>query len=1020
MNVEDLKTNWISKLFDSSHIGILVVDKNRVNLFVNDRLCTMSGYTQEEILQKSAELFHVDHQTFLEFADLAFEFAIAGKPVNIDYHFKRKDGTLYWAHISGDKILGEEEVVWTLVDITEKKKAQLELQKQKEEQEVLLSLFDKGDASLFQWNNDTHWSIEYASKNVLSLLGFTQEEFMNKETVYANCIHPDDIKHVLEEVQDSIKKNTDYFRHDPYRIVTKDGTIKWVLDYTVTKKDKDENIIHFLGYITDISNQIHDQEALKQERNQAKSYLELATDGIHIVDVDGNIIECSLSFANSLGYTYKEALKLNVKNFDSGISQEKLISTIQKMLNTPVTFETKHQRKDGTIFEVQISAKAIDIGDKKYLYASSRDMSVLKQNEREQLHLLNEIKAHEQKLNDYIASSTDFLWEVNIKGEYTFVSSGVKNILGYEETEMLGKTPFHFMSEDEAYKVGPKFASCIEQVTNIKDLENWNLSKSGKPICLLTNGVPIFDNNKLIGYRGTDKNITERKLLNQKLQSQNEELETIFNTSKDGIGILDLESNFLKINPAYVSITGYTEEELLTKSCISMSIPEDVPRAQKAIGIVLEKGYIENFEKSCFKKDGGIFTINMSVALMPDKKHLLITTKDITEQVHLRKELVNAKEKAELISQFKSEFLANMSHEIRTPMNGILGFVEQLKKHEANPDRLKQFNMIRSSGNTLLSIINDILDFSKIESGKMELESHPFSIYEVISETTGIFSELLRSKDINFTREVDENIPACIIGDQVRIKQIIFNLLSSAVKFTPQKGAIHLNAQLDKVKQEVCICISDTGVGIPKEKFNRIFEAFGQQDTSTTRKYGGTGLGLSIATSLIKKMGGVIEVESVVKKGSTFTIRFPLYKCLQEDIQEEENDDTTTLILEGHILIVEDNKTNQMLMSMILDDYGLSYDIANDGIEAVKLFIENKYDIILMDENMPNMNGIEATNQIRLIEHEDELNTTPIIAVTANALAEDRKRFMEAGMDDYISKPYSEGDIIKVLQKFLV
>jgi PAS domain S-box-containing protein len=647
---------------------------------------------------------------------------------------------------------------------------------------------------------------------------------------------------------------------------------------------------------------------------------------------------------------------------------------------------------------------------------------------REQLKQLNNslekiIEEKTKQLHDFVDSSTDYVWETDTQGRFTYVSNGIENVLGFTPNEVLGKTAFDLMDIDDASKIFEQFRTIVNNQSTINNLENWNISKSGNKVCLLTNGLPVFDLNKtLIAYRGTDKDITESKLLHQETKSQKDELETIFNTSKDGIAILDLQSNFLRVNKAYISLTGYEEKELLKKSCIGMSIPEDVPRAKEAMSVVLEKGYIENFEKSCYKKNGSIFTINMSVALMPDKEHFLITTKDVTEEVLLRKELVSAKEKAELISQFKSEFLANMSHEIRTPMNGILGFVEQLEKSEDNPKKLQQFKMIRSSGNTLLHIINDILDFSKIESGKMEVESHPFSLYEVISETVGIFSELIGSKQIHFTKEIDDKLPACIMGDQVRIKQIIFNLLSNAIKFTPEKGTIHLDTKLDNFNNQICIAISDTGIGIPQSKITRIFEAFTQQDTTTTRKYGGTGLGLTITSSLIKKMGGVLEVESVVKKGSTFTIKFPLNECTKENqvnINQVEEIDMEALNLQGHILIVEDNKTNQMLLSMILDECGLSFDIANDGVEALKLFNDNKYDIILMDENMPNMNGIEATNQIRLVEYEDELTPTPIVAVTANALAEDRQRFIEARMDDYISKPYSEVDIVNVLQKYL-
>ena len=513
------------------------------------------------------------------------------------------------------------------------------------------------------------------------------------------------------------------------------------------------------------------------------------------------------------------------------------------------------------------------------------------------------------------------------------------------------------------------------------------------------------------------KEVTEKT---KDLKQQTIEIETIFESSKDGISVLDLESNFVKVNKAYIDITGYTEEELLQKSCIGMSIPEDVPRANKAIEMVHRKGFIENFEKSCYRKDGSIFTINMSIAMMPDKKHLLITTKDITESIILRNELISAKEKAEMTSRFKSEFLANMSHEIRTPMNGILGFVNHLQKSEKDPGRIKEFNLIRSSGNTLLHIINDILDFSKIESGKMEVESHTYSIYETISETTGVFSEIIGDKKIGFSKNIDETIPACLMGDPVRVKQVIFNLLSNAIKFTPENGNIALDAKYLKATDQVQISVTDTGIGIPKDKLEKIFEAFSQQDTSTTRKYGGTGLGLNISTRLIEKMGGKLQVESEVKKGSRFYFELPVVACSESEIEKEDSGEAaTTVQFSAHALIVEDNKTNQMLLSMILDDLGLSYDIANDGVEGLKCVIDNKYDIILMDENMPNMNGLEATNQIRLMEHDNEDIQIPIIAVTANALTEDRQRFLDAGMDDYIAKPYTEEDIINMLQKYL-
>ena len=385
--------------------------------------------------------------------------------------------------------------------------------------------------------------------------------------------------------------------------------------------------------------------------------------------------------------------------------------------------------------------------------------------------------------------------------------------------------------------------------------------------------------------------------------------------------------------------------------------------------------------------------------------------------VQLREEVTRVKQ----ISRYKSEFLANMSHEIRTPLNGILGFVEQLEKNEPDAKRIEQLRIVKNSGATLIHIINDILDFSKIESGKMELESHPMNIYAVISETTSVFSELLGKKKLAFLKEIDETIPVCIIGDPLRLKQVVFNLLSNAVKFTPENGRVSMQASYENEAKNMVIKIADTGIGIPQEKMDTIFEAFTQQDTSTTRQYGGSGLGLSISYSLIKAMGGSLRVNSLVGMGSTFTITLPVTVCdTHESEMIEENEQRSTLpSLQGHALVVEDNKTNQMLMTLILEEIGLSYDIANDGVEAVALFMKNTYDIVLMDENMPNMNGIEATRQIRQLEKANETKAVPIIAVTANALSSDRERFLNAMMDDYIAKPYTEGDIHTILIKHI-
>ena len=395
---------------------------------------------------------------------------------------------------------------------------------------------------------------------------------------------------------------------------------------------------------------------------------------------------------------------------------------------------------------------------------------------------------------------------------------------------------------------------------------------------------------------------------------------------------------------------------------------------------------------------------------------------DITKDEQLKNDLKKAQIESEKANKSKSEFLANMSHEIRTPMNGILGFVEHLAQGEKDTERLKKFNVIKNSGESLLHIINDILDFSKIESGKIDIESHPFEMNKLSDNANAIFGILAKEKNIHLKYEIDKEVPKCIMTDEVRLKQVIFNLLSNAIKFTSENGNVELSIQYNSEKNRILFSVSDNGIGIAKENQDKIFDAFSQEDSTTTRRFGGTGLGLSISSKLVSMMGGELKLESEVGKGSRFYFELSIGECNEDDIKKDEDEallSNEKIKLSGHILVVEDNKVNQILMGMILDEINITYDIANDGIEAISMYQKNKYSLILMDENMPNMNGIEATKQIRAQEKQNDLKQIPIIAVTANAMSEDKQRFLDASMDDYISKPYTRSDIKKVLEKFL-
>ncbi|MCF6206795.1 MAG: response regulator [Sulfurovum sp.] len=378
----------------------------------------------------------------------------------------------------------------------------------------------------------------------------------------------------------------------------------------------------------------------------------------------------------------------------------------------------------------------------------------------------------------------------------------------------------------------------------------------------------------------------------------------------------------------------------------------------------------------------------------------------------MTEELAQAKRLAEEATEQKSRFLANMSHEIRTPLNAITGFIKLLEEDEQDEHKLKYLKIIKNSSESLLQIINDILDISKIESGKLTIEPYNFNPYEDLIMIAELFQAKGSEKGIVFQIRYNSNMPEILYGDALRIKQIFSNLLSNAIKFTPKGSKVkcvvwYKNGHLN-------IKVKDYGIGISEEKQKAIFEPFTQADGSTVRNYGGTGLGLTISLELAKMLGGTLSLQSKEGKGSTFLLSLPLEKG--KNIKKEEE---ILESLSGHVLIVEDYEANRMLLGMILESAGLTYEMAHDGLEALEKFKLGKYDVILMDENMPNMGGMEAMKEMLKLEESEYRPHTPVVSLTANALQGDRERFLEAGFDDYISKPVDPVKLRKVIGRVL-
>ena len=493
------------------------------------------------------------------------------------------------------------------------------------------------------------------------------------------------------------------------------------------------------------------------------------------------------------------------------------------------------------------------------------------------------------------------------------------------------------------------------------------------------------------------------------------------------MSIIDLQGITKTISSAHKELTGYEDNELINKPNYMLT---HSPKAEE-IRKILESGRSWSGQISDKKKNGEEYWVSSVVEPIYDEhnkiKYYLGIRHDITNTVRLEKVTQNQeniiksqtqianneRDKALKASQSKSEFLANMSHEIRTPLNTINGFIELLQEDEKDIKKQDYLNIVKNSSHNLLSIINDILDFSKIESGHLVIDTIDFDPKKEFDILVKTFEGKFLEKNIDFIISF-ENLPKTINGDILRIQQVITNLLSNAYKFTSKNKKVYL--RISYQNSYLNVMVRDEGVGISTEYQKNIFETFSQEDSSTTRKYGGTGLGLSISYNLALLMNGTLRVESKINEGSTFYFSVPLdsnNNQIEKEVIREK------CLFKGTVLLVEDNKANQMFMKVILKKFGLNFDIANNGLEAVVMFKERRYDLILMDENMPNMSGLEATQLILNYEKSEKLVHTPIIALTANSLVGDKARFLEAGMDEYLSKPLDKNTLQIFLEKYL-
>lgn len=975
---------------ENLHEGVIITDLVNRIIFVNKKFEVISGYNFEEI---KGELIYKLLVPELNRDHMKQKINLK-KNENAQYELEclnKKDELWTGSFSSFPYINGNSALMGTITvvsDITQKKKDQESL-------ENLAKFHSENPFPVFRVEGSGKISVcNEAARNIIN-------QWESKP----------DQDHLPARVIQKIDKYKSRKKVQEINVNIGDKVFEFSFAYIEEKG-------YYNVYGREITEIHHTQEALRKNEEKFRLISENSRDLIALHKPDGTYEYLSPSVKDILGYDPEELIGTNPRDILFHEDQHKIVNadnpaTREGIIYNNIVYRIK--RKDGNYIWLETMTQPIwdDKGNIIRLQTTSRDITEKKNTEDKLITTSSRLTTLMENLQSgvLVIDENNRIRVTNkIFCDMFNLKTSPENLVGKDGAEHY-KNISAFVSEPD------NFYEDIRKILDKRQIVSGDQIYLNDGRILERDFVPIFTSGKYMGHLWQYNDITQRVKSARDLEESEARQRALLSAIPDLILRMDSDGNFLDVKPGIQSPVN-NPDQLRGINIYKTAFPDAIKnRITQTIHDAIESGDMQYIE---FKmpRDNEMRYYEERI-VKSAKSEVICTVRDITERKLSEHALIEARKRAEESSKSKEAFLANMSHEIRTPMNAIVGMSHLLKKTRLNQEQREYLDAIQASSDNLLVIINDILDISKIEAGKLKIENIGFDVRHMIENLIRSVKYKADEKNITLHKEVDENIPQILIGDPYRLHQILINLVNNAIKFTG-KGFVSikcfLKQEMDENIYNIAFEVEDTGVGIDQDKIDTIFESFNQEDSSTSRKYGGTGLGLSITRKLVNMFGGTIHVVSKKDKGSVFYFNIDLPSGKKQDLPEDNKPDNKQINLKGiQILIAEDHQFNQLLVKSILKDYYIEPFIAKNGQEAIEMVKNHDFDLILMDIQMPDINGVEASQYIR-----KELNKdVPIIALTANALKGDEEKYLSGGMNDYISKPFDPEMLVNKINQWV-